>query len=70
VQVTQEQVLFHEWKQNEVTKQFFKRLREEREVMVDSVIYKQVEEADVVIGRIQAIDQLLAIDFERIYGIE
>ena len=67
-EVSQEQILFHEWKKHEVTQQFFKKLRQEREVMVDSVIYKQVEEPDVVIGRIQAIDQLLTLDFEVLYG--
>jgi transposase len=65
---SREEVLFHDWKKHEVTQRIFKVLKEEREQMVDSVVYKLIEEPDVLLGRIQAIDQFLAIEFERIYG--
>lgn len=62
--------IFHNWKKHEVTQRLFKILKSERERMVDGVIYDQYENPDHVKGRIQAIDLLLSIDWEALYGSE
>lgn len=60
--------LFGLWRKHEITQRLFKVLREERERMVDAVIYDQVEYPDNVKGRIAAIDNLLLIDMESLYN--
>ena len=60
--------LFALWRKHEVTQLMFKRLKEERERMVDMVIYDGAEFPDNVKGRIAAIDRLLEIEWGDIYS--
>ena len=61
---------FNRWRRNDVTQAVFLKLRDEREKLVTGMVYGHYENNDVVRGIIQAIDNLLNIDMEEVYGSE
>ena len=59
--------LFHAWKHHEVTERLMRLMKEERERMVQGVVYNHFENPEDVKGRIQAVDRLLELRWEDLY---
>ena len=59
---------FNSWKKNDITQKLFYRLTEERKQMLEGVVYDLFENADAVKGRVHAVDSILNVTWDDLYG--